>query len=319
MSLKKLEVTAGVDPEWFFESQGAVVPAFQVLKSKKEVQARGAQWGTYWDGFQAECFVPPSVKHGELLANLRLALRDGVVEVRTQVPTARIAQRTVIDVPEDTLATASEEHVALGCSPSLNAYEMEGMKVEEPRGLKFRFSGGHYHMGVPLMNPGMARRMILASDVVAGVPSLLMFQNHDNPVRRMYYGLPGEYRLPAWGVEYRFLSNAWLFHPAVAKLTWHLVRAGLKLGAKDVGGVFQFDQEGVKKCLLDGDLDAAEKHVKENKNVYTAILRAEYGDQAGRVAELISKPIREFVPLDSVEENWCLFKDQPRELGVLAA
>jgi len=49
-------------------------------------------------------------------------------------------------------------------------------------------------------------------------------QNLDEPVRREYYGLAGEYRLPPHGLEYRSLSCAWIFHPKAAATILDLAR-----------------------------------------------------------------------------------------------
>lgn len=320
----KWQSKAGSDPEMFLEDAGGnLIPAFTVLPDKKAATKKWDGNYGYWDGFQAELMVTPSTCHEKLVDNIRTGMATMLAEARMTVPNARIAFKTVVDVPEKILATAAPEHVALGCKPSSNAYEMEGLHVEEPRELKQRFAGGHYHED-PLgwrgrITPAVAARMAKAADMFAGVPSVAMFQKWDNPVRRIYYGLAGEHRVPKHGVEYRVLSNAWLFHPGVAHLAMELVRAGMKLGFRDLHGIFHYDEVEVKKIILDGDVDGAKRHVERNKGLYKAVLGpsiektltlADHGVDYDRVIQTtlaaLANPINNFAPMESVEDNWCL-------------
>jgi len=171
--------------------------------------------------------------------------------------------------------------------------------------------------------------MVKAADAIAAVPSVAMFQKWDNPVRRMYYGLPGEHRIPPYGVEYRVLSNAWMFHPATAHYTLGLVRAGLKLGFRDLAGIFDFDEDRVVKTILNGDVDEARKHVKKNLKQYEWLLEAQIALARTAYPHVVEKwdaekllkasmaqlqePIDEFVPLRSMEENWHLFDSKWEE------
>lgn len=325
--------TAGVDPEMFLEtSRGQLIEAFKVLPDKSHAlsfQGDSMTWAAkgYWDGFQMELAVQPHYCHARLVDYIRAGLEGTLAHVRKTVPGARYALKTVVEVPKQTLLTENMDYIQLGCKPSENVYGICGLQVDEPRDLKWRFAGGHYHFDPKnwkgLLTPEVRRRMIQAADVVVGIPSVAMFQNWDNPIRRMYYGLAGEHRLPKYGVEYRVLSNAWMFHPAVAHFTIELIRAGLKLGFRDLLGCFEFDQENVIRTIIAGDVDAAKKHVKKNEKVYRWLFGpivergiAEYklgSDNAGKVLNAsmaqLQEPVDNFAPMTSVEENWHLFKE----------
>lgn len=314
-------MASGADPELFVEDGGRVVPAWEFLPSKMDAGKAGQSNYPYWDGFQAELHVAPKGCHQILMDGIWTGLK----RLKAKMPKGQLSFKTVVTIDEEVLRSAPLQFVQLGCGGSENAYGLHGQLVEDPRGLRWRFSGGHYHMEVQraLMTPRLAERMVRAADMVAGIPSLLMFQHMDSPIRRMYYGLPGEYRMPPHGIEYRFLSSAWMCHPAVAGYTLGLVRLGLKIGLSEMEWMFDYDPEAVPKILLDGDLDAARKHVERNRTIYTQLFEAMAGRSLGvdypldRDGTLLKKlvaasvdqlvrPVGDFVPLGSMDENWNL-------------
>lgn len=311
----------GTDPEMFLEDKGQVLPAWMCLPAKEEAKEAWA-WKSknfgYWDGFQAELVVNPNHCHGWLMDNIHAGLQHMLGEIRKTRPQVKLSFSSVVEIPQETLNTAEEAFIALGCTPSENAYNLHGTTVEEPRALRYRFAGGHYHYDSRgrKITPKLAQRMVKAADMYAGLPALLMFQNLDSPIRRKYYGLPGEHRLPPWGVEYRSLSNAWMMHPAVAHYTLSLVRKGLQLGLENLHGVFDYREEDIPQIIMQGDLDAAKKLIQRNIGLYSILMDREIKLSAAirhkggpekllkeSLAQL-TEPIDMRVPLTSVEENW---------------
>lgn len=313
--------TTGTDPELFVEdAQGKVIPAWEFLPSKADSLQTCALNGAYWDGFQAELRVFPRQCHQQLVDCIWLGLKDLQKRLKGR---GKLSFKTVVEIPGEVLQAAPDPFVALGCGGSYNAYGLYGQPAGNPRELVHRFSGGHIHYEVPrvLKTPKLVERVISAVDMVAGIPSLLMFQKLDNPIRRMYYGLPGEYRIPEHGLEYRFLSSAWMSHPATAGFTLGLVRLGFTVGLRQFEWMFKYDPEAVPRILMTGDLDEAKKHVERNKEPYKAFfevmsqraLREEQFDINKYQNRLVDasydqllRPIGDFVPLVSMEENWSL-------------
>ena len=227
---KRKQLTLGADQEIFVFSGLKLLPAFEFLpyKNSKEL--------IYWDGFQAEWKYDHEGNHCQ--NNLVLYTRERLqtlLEIATAHDSkARLSLQNVVRIPKATLDTAAPEHVELGCQPSYNAYGMKGKPVYNPRELTHRFAGGHMHFGTWGIRPNY-EKIVKTLDMILGVWSVGVAQNMDDPIRRQYYGMAGEYRKPkyyeGYGVEYRVLSNWWLASPALLQVTWDIGRLCVRLAS----------------------------------------------------------------------------------------
>jgi len=253
-------ITMGMDPEFFIaDPAGQPIPAFSVLASKKENPY------LFWDGFQAECTVRPRTCHQELAKQLAGALARC---------THKILPTPIWHVPSAFLQTADADHVRLGCDPSYNVYNMRGRHVEDGRQLPWRFAGGHVHfeMAEAQKQPPRVRSCIRALDAILATACVCFAQGVDMAIRRKYYGLPGEFRLPPHGLEYRTLSNFWMYHPAAYHLVFDLARWAFAIGK---GGLRCYigDPDLVVDIVQFGDARAARDLVKLNRPLYEAFLK----------------------------------------------
>jgi hypothetical protein len=106
-----------------------------------------------------------------------------------------------------------------GCSPDFNAYQqgqpwptIKPLLLEEPEG-GWRFAGGHVHIGWE-RHTGMPDFIAAAfADVYLGLPSVSLDQQGK---RRELYGQAGRYRPTEYGIEYRVLSNFWIWDEMLA-------------------------------------------------------------------------------------------------------
>lgn len=256
------DVKMGMDPEFFLASpEGLRLPAFGVLAHKK------LNPYLFWDGFQAECTVVPQDCHQELANSLAYALSR---------VTHKIVPSPVWRVPVELLHTADEEHVRLGCDPSFNVYNMKGLHVEDGRKLGWRFAGGHIHFSLSAKRkvPQRVRSIVKALDAICAVPCVCFAAGVDWPVRRRYYGLPGEFRLPEHGVEYRTLSNFWMYHPQGYHLVFDLARFAFNIGKGGLNRCFVGDQDLVTEIIQFSDVRSARDLVKLNKPLYKEFLKS---------------------------------------------
>lgn len=256
------EVRMGMDPEFFLaNAEGLPIPAFHVLAHKSQNPH------LFWDGFQAECTVEARVCHQELAQQLALSLQ----RVRH-----KILATPVWRIPEPFLLTAEEDHVRLGCDPSHNVYNMHGKHVEDGRKLAWRFAGGHIHFSLRSDEfwrlPARIKSCVRALDAICAVASVCFAQGVDQPIRRKYYGLPGEFRLPEHGLEYRTLSNFWMYHPQAFHLVFDLARWAFNIGK---GGLRCYigDPNLVVDIIQFGDVRSARDLVKLNRPVYEEFLK----------------------------------------------
>jgi len=298
----------GADPEMFVvDKNNQLIPAWEFLPKKpQELNS----YVPYWDGFQAEFRVQPSSCLNAQNDGAARGMEQVLGYARRKFPDARLTAQSVFEIPRKMMESAKDEHVALGCAPSMNAYGLMGEEVPDPRLLRWRFAGGHIHKSWPSLTPAVARRAVKAYDAILAIPTVVMFQQLDQPVRRKFYGLPGEYRMPKHGLEYRVLSSAWLCHPAVAQFVRELHRLVTGLVMAQTEEVFEFEEERVIHTLLNNDVDEALKMVRKNLKQYEALFGLAFNSYTNSVKavkkglELLQQPVGNIVNPASVEQNW---------------
>jgi len=262
--------TMGTDPEFFVSKEVApkkfdLIPAFNVLADKK------VNPYVFWDGFQAECTVRPRNCHQELASEIAYSL--------SRLPSSlQIVPSPIWRVPKHFLANAAEEHVRLGCDPSYNVHNMKGRPVPDGRELLVRFAGGHIHFSLynPYKNPPRVKSIVRACDAILAVPCVAFAAGVDHPIRRQYYGLPGEFRLPEHGLEYRTLSNFWLYHPQAYHLVFDLARMAHNIGKGGLNRVFVGKMDDVINIVRYSDVRSARDMVKLNAGLYDTWLGMSY-------------------------------------------
>jgi phiEco32-like amidoligase-type 2 protein len=281
----RYSVTMGADPEIFgVNAEGEVLPAWKWLPPKTKPlktshggdnhRLPGECNAVYWDGFQAE-FTTPSATCMAYFADY---VHHGLLGVQQALqkhnPKAQLSIKSVLPVPSNELETGKEEHVQFGCMPSFNVYNMAGNK-SDGREVPIRFAGGHIHFGVydKADLKTCLPRVIKAMDSILGVSCVSLFANFDNPVRREWYGLAGEYRTPPHGLEYRVLSNAWLAHPMILNFTYELARRAFDYGWNDVDGWEATETETIDS-INGHNVELAHKILERNRPVFEGLLRS---------------------------------------------
>jgi len=100
-----------------------------------------------------------------------------------------------------------EKAWVFGCDPDYNAWTMEENPKPHAEDKNLRSAGGHIHVGSALAIADPVN-VIRAMDLFLGVPST---QLDAGTLRRKLYGKAGAFRPKQYGVEYRTLSNFWIF------------------------------------------------------------------------------------------------------------
>lgn len=267
----------GSDPEIFVEDEkGEVIPSFNFLGKKGSCVKTQQGLGVYWDGPQAEFETKPEGCLAYQIDSIQFGMKTLLQEARKYNPKAKLSTKTLMGIPKEVLDTAAEEHIQLGCMPSLNAYDMKSEPVENGRHLPFRSAGGHIHFGMN-RTPDQFKLMVKALDAILGVACVSLFQSYDNPARRRYYGMAGEYRLPKHGMEYRTLSNAWLIHPLLTNLVFDLSRKCTVMAEKGFMKYWIATEEEVIKCINECDVKLSQEILKRNKETFIKMFQSCYG------------------------------------------
>jgi hypothetical protein len=105
-----------------------------------------------------------------------------------------------------------------GCSPDFNAHQQgQPCPTVKPEALvdedgAWRFAGGHVHVGYESAAPDFVCAAM--GDVYLGLPSVSLDQQG---IRRTLYGQAGRYRPTPYGIEYRTLSNFWIWDEGLSR------------------------------------------------------------------------------------------------------
>lgn len=321
-NLPYLSMSVGSDPEIFAQdANGTVVPAFYFLDSKEKAVANQDPTGsgynnkTYWDGFQAEFDTRPFNCLAFHCDSVRFGLLHTYNKLKKYDKNAKLSHITTMDIPRHALETAEDQHVQFGCMPSLNAYKMEGIK-DDGRNVDFRSAGGHIHFGFENNNKPKGEKadnIVKALDAILGVACVSLFEGYDDPKRRTMYGLAGEYRLPAHGLEYRTLSNAWLMHPLLMHIVFDLSRAAVKIGAANMLNLWNCSEQDTIRIINTCNVEDARKVLTQNETLFKQLLVVGYRTSTAEdlKVQMAFKMFTEgvnahFEDPTNIEKNWKL-------------
>lgn len=304
----------GSDPEIFAaDENGEVIPAFNFLGSKeKPTVAPSRSYGgnaCYWDGFQAEFTTQAMDCLGWHMDSIQCGLEGVYLAMKKHNPKAKLTAKTVMDIKPELIEKSAPEHVQFGCMPSFNIYGLKGLGL--PGNQVFnRAAGGHIHLGCGKLDKATLERVIKSMDAVLGVAGVSLFAKYDDPRRREMYGLAGEYRLPPHGLEYRVLSNAWLFHPLMANIVFDLARGAFALGQYDFFQFWEATEKETIKAINECDVKLARKILLRNKDLLKEVIGIKYGGNREKidfVYEIIMNGAESVVQdMNDIEKNWNL-------------
>lgn len=308
--------SVGSDPEIFVvDENNKVIPSYEFLKGKDnpdltgtyaDFKIRGNTYSSnekqkmFWDGFQAEFNTSGESCLAWVCDSTMIGLQSILRSAKRFNPNARLTIQTTIDIDNDVLQSAKPEHVEFGCMPSLNAYGMSGIKADG-RSVPFRSAGGHIHFGIEKLKKTKAKEYVKALDKILGVACVSLFNTYDDPRRRTMYGLAGEYRLPAHGLEYRTLSNAWLSHPVIMNLVFEISRKVIASVDEEYIQFWDSTEEETIRCINTCDVDLAREILARNKNNIINLLNNIYSVRYSGTSESIYKIL--MLGMQSIVEN----------------
>lgn len=217
-----MAITLGSDPELFLRDSrtGAAVPVVGLIGGTKDepirMEGMAAGFAVQEDNVMLEFNIPPAVGGSRFARRIQQGLNHIDHLVRTRLP------HHELDVGACTRLFSYEQlntkqAMLFGCSPDFNAYEqgqpwptVKPVVLEDEEGA-WRFAGGHVHIGYESSVPDFVAASF--ADVYLGLPSAGLDQQGK---RRTLYGQAGRYRPTDYGIEYRTLSNFWIWDVQLA-------------------------------------------------------------------------------------------------------
>lgn len=214
----KTNIMLGCDPELFLiDITGKLRASCGKIGGSKQhpmpLEELGNGYAVQEDNVAIEFNIPPAKSAKDFIDSVKktmLYLEDGVKKMHGFT----IVNMSAASFPEDEL-----EHPAaleFGCDPDYNAWTLRRNPRPNADDHTLRSCGGHVHVG---FERGALKdtQLIRAMDLFLGVPSVLMDKGE---LRKQLYGKAGAFRAKPYGVEYRTLSNFWVFDDRLTKWVW---------------------------------------------------------------------------------------------------
>jgi hypothetical protein len=214
--------TAGTDPEMFARrvDNGAITSVAGLLGCSKEKKLDlSSNVRLQEDNVLAEFDINPC----ENFSQFNESIQSGIDLTRALLAThgLDIAEGVSSHIYTNSeLESFDKSAFVFGCTPDYNA--MTGQKNPSPKAADpgLRTAGGHVHIGFPKGMRVMRETQMDAGvlcDYYLSLPSLVL----DGDTRRKeLYGKAGAIRFKEYGIEYRSLSNFWIFKEQLRHLIY---------------------------------------------------------------------------------------------------
>ena len=197
--------TIGCDPEIFLkDSSNNFKSVIGLLGGSKWFPRKLSEVGhaCLEDNVAVEFNIPPCSTFEDFKREVQATMQM----VKEILPSElQYDQSSAVSFPESELNC--EQAWVFGCEPDYNAWTMEENPKPTSPDKNLRSAGGHIHVGssIALDNP---INTVRAMDLFLGVPSISL---DTGTLRRQLYGKAGAFRPKDYGIEYRTLSNFWIF------------------------------------------------------------------------------------------------------------
>lgn len=212
MEKDKVNFRLGSDHEVFLQDQsGKPISVIGYIKADKwsplQIPNMPEGFTLQEDNVALEYGIPPASSADEFVAHIK-AVMDKSLE---WLPGLSFSKLSCQIFPEDQMQHPLA--FVFGCEPDYNAWTGKSNPAPKPPHPYMRSAGGHVHIETnqdPI-------RVVQMCDLLLAVPSVFM----DNGVeRKQLYGKSGAHRVKPYGVEYRTLSNFWIFDENLIRWVW---------------------------------------------------------------------------------------------------
>lgn len=225
---KNYQFSIGADPEIFLGHEGKFISAHDKLPGTKAEPFVVPNGAVQVDGMATEFNIDPAYSYEEFQFNLSSVQKT----LQEMIGDNDLLHQTTVEFDEAFAKQIPIQNLELGCSSDFDAWLLDENPAPDAS-KNIRTAGGHVHIGgfAPETAYSPPHFMLMAHlarimDWTLGVPSL-SWDKDDK--RRQLYGKAGCFRPTNYGMEYRTLSNAWLFNPKLVKFVYEKTREAVSL------------------------------------------------------------------------------------------
>lgn len=262
MKIKGKYFTIGADPEVFLVQDEQWKAPFSYTKGTKrnpEVIGKNRMGlrTVQVDGVALEFNTEPCETFTQFNNSIRCSLNYLKRKVERDGLGISMIPRALPSWPE-----VPHENRQLGCDRDFNAWDFDwnSPPVDEDN----RYAGGHIHIGWTKDQEPTEENLFICSTIVkeldASIGLASVICDLYGAERRQRYGKAGSFRLKPYGLEYRVLSNYWIFTEGMRRyITFTLNQTLFNI----LSGVFMAN-ERVRELIRDDDYDYARGVLGEN-------------------------------------------------------
>jgi hypothetical protein len=252
----------GADPECFVGNSSGVKSIIGRVGGTKEHPQQlplGEGFAVQEDNVALEFNIPASPTRKLFVENI-VSARDFLANLMDEYHGLQLVKESAAFFPAEELQDPAA--LVFGCDPDFNAYT--GRKNPRPRATdaSLRSCGGHVHIGIKGTEYAALdeRSIIQAMDLYTGIPSVLMDKGD---LRKQLYGKAGAYRIKSYGVEYRTISNWWIFEERL--IDWVYLNTERALNAVLYKMSFAEDAKLIQATIDNNNRDSALALVEKYK------------------------------------------------------
>jgi len=244
----------GCDPEIFLrDAAGGLISAIGLIggtKSHPQPLPLGDGYAVQEDNVAVEFNTPPA-ENAEVFST---QIGNTIAFLSDQ-----IKERYGLDFSTLSAAIFPDEQLnhpmsfVFGCDPDFNVWTKKQNPRPQAPDARLRSCGGHVHIGYAFNNKEHASRALKLVDLFLGVASVIVDEHGD--VRRPLYGKAGACRFKPYGVEYRTLSNFWVFDDKLRQWVFKNTEKAMSL----LDTSFDIDSQGdlIQEAINNNNKDLA--------------------------------------------------------------
>lgn len=243
---------AGADPEVFVGDQTSVRSIIGKIGGTKQnpipLEVLGDGFAVQEDNVALEFNIPACGSKADFINNLNKATSflENIIKTNHGL---HFIKESAISFPKEEMYDPAA--FVFGCEPDYNAWTRKRNPRPKATDPLLRSCGGHVHIGVDGLDPHEIGK---GCDLILGVPSVMMDKGD---LRKQLYGKHGAIRIKPYGVEYRVLSNFWIFEDKYKSWVWDGVER--VLGMVSEGYKFDDLHADIEQCIDNNNKELASK------------------------------------------------------------
>lgn len=258
--MKKL--TVGADPEFLLYDPVSEkhIPSIGLLGGTKGNPVPMGIGSIQEDNVMGEFCIPPAESANELNAIIQAV----IAEIQGRIHGLSMTREAAAYFDPDMLKHPQARHV--GCDPDFDAWSIKKNPTPKVANGNLRTCGGHVHVGMPEIVGKTERdkaydRVYFTRwlDLFLGVPSVLLDKD---TLRSQFYGKAGAHRPKPYGVEYRVMSNFWIFNSKLIKWVYNNVQAAYN-AYRNFGGNLDDYRGAIEQAINNKDKEFARALIRD--------------------------------------------------------